>query len=157
MAVDQRWHRWIYASIAKHLHDIADPIPINLVVEFLDDRTSAWQAASPRAEAQITGPLSKEISKGFHRLWVDVFLTLTSTRSTNDYVHVDHSGTLANALDQCILVRDYGDTGLLEISVLEPIRDSGRTIAVQHVRPSEKDREIHSTIQSRFFGLFVET
>jgi len=157
MSVDARWHRYIYASVAKHLHDIADPIPIDLVVEFLDTRTASWQSASPRAEAVITGPMSKEVSKGLHRIWVDVFITLTSDRSTNDYVHIGHSGTLANALDQCILVRDYGDTGLLDISVLNPIRDDARTVAVQHVTPSEKDEAIHSTIQSRFYGLFAET
>jgi hypothetical protein len=156
MAVDARWHRWVYASIADHLHTICTSAGISLVVEFLDERTTAWKTASPRAEAIITGPMSKEVSNGLHRVWVDVFLTLTSNRSSNDYVHVGHAGTLANALDQCILVKDYGDTGLLDISVLNPIRDSGRTVAVQHVRPSEQDEEIHSTIQSRFYGLFAE-
>jgi len=156
VAVDARWHRWVYASVANHLHTICTPAGIDLVVEFLDKRTAAWKTASPRAEAVITGPMSAEISKGLHRIWVDVFLTLTSNRSANDYVHVGHSGTLANALDQCVIVRDYGDTGLLEISVLNPIREGGRTVAVQHVRPAEKDEEIHSTIQSRFYGLFAE-
>lgn len=156
MAVDARWHRWVYASIAKHLHDIATPASIALVVEFLDERTTSWSTASPRAEAVITGPLSKEISNKFHRIWVDVFLTLTSDRSSNDYVHVGHSGTLANALDQCITVRDYGDTGLVDISILRPIRDAGQTISVTHVRPSEGDQEIHSTIQARLYGLFAE-
>lgn len=154
MAVDARWHRWVYASVAKHLH--ANSAGINLVVEFLNKRTTAWENASPRAEAVITGPMSKEISSGLHRIWVDVFITLTSTRSSDDYDHVGHAGTLANALDQCVLVRDYGDTGLLDISVLNPIRDTGRTVSVQHVRPGQKDREIHSTIQSRYYGLFAE-
>jgi len=154
MAVDARWHRWIYASVAKHLH--ANSPSINLVVEFLNERTTTWEIASPRAEAVISGPMSKEISAGLHRMWVDVFLTLTSNRSNDDYDHVGHSGVLANALDQCILVRDYGDTGLLEISILKPIRDTGQTIAVQHVRPGAKDNEIHSTIQSRYYGLFEE-
>ena len=156
MSVDARWHRWVYASVAKHLHAICTPASIDLVVEFLDKRTGAWMAASPRAEATISGPMSKEISKGLHRLWVDVFIKLTSTRGSNDYAHIGHAGTLANALDQCILVRDYGATGLLDISVLNPIRDSGQTVAVQHVTPSEKDEEIHSTIQARFYGLFAE-
>lgn len=156
MAVDARWHRWVYASVANHLHTVCTSAGINLVVEFLDERTSAWKNASPRAEAIITGPMSKEVSKGLHRIWVDVFVTLTSNRSSNDYAHVGHAGTLANALDQCILVKDYGGTGLLDISVLNPIRDTGRTVAVQHVRPSAQDGEIHSTIQSRFYGLFAE-
>lgn len=156
MGVDARWHRWVYASIAKHLHDICTPAGINLVVEFLDRRTNSWLAASPRAEAVITGPMSKEISNGLHRIWVDVFLTLTSDRSANDYVHVGHAGTLANALDQCILVRDYGATGLIDVSVLHPIQDDTQTVSVMHLQPTDKDEEIHSTIQSRFYGLFSE-
>jgi len=154
MGVDARWHRWVYASMAKHLH--ANSAGINLVVEFLDERTRTWETASPRAEAIITGPMSKEISNGLHRIWVDVFVTLTSNRSTNDYDHVGYSGLLANALDQCVLVKDYGDTGALDISVLNPIRDTNQTVAVQHVRPTEQDNEIHTTIQSRFYGLFAE-
>lgn len=142
--------------MAKHLHTICAAASIDLVVEFLDKRTSVWKAASPRAEAMISGPLSKEVSKGLYRVWVDVFLTLTSNRGANDYVHVGHAGTLANALDQCVVVRDYGETGLLDISTLTPSREPGQTVAVQHVRPSEKDGEIHSTIQSRFYGLFSE-
>lgn len=156
MSVDARWHRWVYASVAKHLHGICTTAGIDLVVEFLDKRTNTWKTASPRAEALISGPISKEVSNGLHRVWVDVFITLTSNRGANDYLHVGHSGTLANALDQCILVRDYGDTGLVDVSVLNPIRDVGQSISVQHVRPSEKDEEIHSTIQSRFYGLFAE-
>lgn len=157
MPVDQRWHRWVYASVADHLHGIFDPIPLPLVVEFLDKRKDAWKNASPRAEAFISGPMSKEVSNGLHGIWVDVFLTLTSTRGNNDYVHVDNSGVLANALDQCIIVRDYGDTGNLDISILNPIRDTAQNINVMHVRPSEKDEDIHSTIQTRFYGLFEET
>lgn len=156
MAVDARWHRWVYASIAKHLHSVATGAGISLVVELLDERKESWKTASPRAEAVITGPMSKEISNKLHRIWVDVFVTLTSNRSSNDYVHVGHSGTFANALDQCVTVRDYGETGLLDISVLRPIRDSGQTVAVQHIVPSEGDQEIHSTIQARLYGLFAE-
>lgn len=156
MPVDARWHRWTYASVAKHLHTICAAASIDLVVEFLDQRTSTWRNNSPRAEAVISGPYTKEVSKGLHRAWVDVFVTLTSNRGTNDYVHVGHAGTIANALDQCILVKDYGDTGLLEISTLTPIRDDGRTVGPQHVRPSEKDEEIHSVIQARFEGHYQE-
>lgn len=156
MPVDPRWHRWTYASVADHLHTICTAASIALVVEFLNERTSIWKAASPRAEAVITGPMSKEISKGLHRMWVDVFITLTSTRDGNDYDHVGYAGTLANALDQCIIIKDYGATDLLEISTLRPITDTGQTVAVLHVTPNEQDAEIHSTIQARLYGLFVE-
>jgi len=155
MPVDARWHRWVYASVAKHLHDACSG-SIDLVVEFLDKRTTVWKNASPRAEAVITGPATREISKGLHRAWVDVFVTLTSVRSADDYDHVGHSGTIANALDQCILVKDYGATGLEEITVLHPIRDLGQSVDVRPMPVSEKDEQIHTVIQSRFYGLIAE-
>jgi len=155
-AVNPDLHRWILASFAKHLHTKATAGGIALVVEFLNKRTPTWEASSPRAEALITGPMTKEISTGIQRAWVDVFITLTTNRGSNDYGHIDAAGVFANALDQCVLVKDYGDTGLIEVGSMSPISDTGQTVSVQHLKPIEADETIHSTIQARFYGLFSE-
>ena len=157
MAVDERWARWIYASIAKHLHAVATAKAINLVVELLNERPPAWETASPRAEAHITGPVSKQVSKGCYRMLVNVFITLTTNRGANDYDHIDDAGAWQNALDQCILVMDYGDTGLLTVSELIPERDLDASIPITPIRPSINDAEIHTTITGRFEGLFQES
>jgi hypothetical protein len=139
--------------VAKHLHAVCATASIDLVVEFLDKRTEAWRTASPRAEATISGPLTAP-QGGQYELEFDVFVTLTSRRGSNDYVHVGHAGTIENALSQCILVKDYGETGLLEIATLTLNPETGVTCV--HVRPAEKDEEIHSTIQARLRGHFAE-
>lgn len=155
-AVNPSWHRWVYASVADHLHTAATASSLPLVVEFLDKRGATWKAASVRAEATISGPVTKEISSGLHRVWVDVFITLASERDANDYDHIDLAGAIANALDQCILVKDYGDTGLVDVGSIKPRADSGDSIEVTHLKPAEDDDHIYTTISARYFGLFTE-
>lgn len=153
-AVNPNWHRWIYASVAKHLKDSVGDLP--LVVEFLDKRGTDWETAVSKAEATITGPMTKEISAGLHRIWVDVFITLTSHLSSNGYQHVDHAGTLASALDQCIVCKDYGATGLETIGIIHPTPEANQPVKVNHLKPAAKDTQLHSTIQAKFLGYFTE-
>lgn len=155
-AVNPLWHRWVYASIAKHLHAAALADDLALVVEFLDKRNTDWLEATSKAEATITGPMTREISSGLHRVWVDVFIVVTSNLSDNDYAHIDHVGAMASALDQCILVKDYGATGLVEVGTIKPRAESGDSVKVNHLKPATKDTQIHSTIQARFLGYFAE-
>lgn len=153
-AVNPNWNRWIYASLARHLHLPANK-PVPLIVAFLDKRGKTWNEAASKAEATITGPVSKELSQGYHRVWVDVFIKLTSNLDSNNYDHLDSAGTIANALDQCIEVKDYGATGLVDITELKPRRDVDG-IEVIHVTPAEKDTQIHSTLNARYEGFITE-
>ena len=153
-AVKPNWHRWVYASVAKHLKDSAGALP--LVVEFLDKRGTDWETAASKAEVTITGPMTKEVCSGLHRIWVDVFITLTSHLSANNYDHIDHAGTLASALDECITCKDYGATGLVTIGFLHPRAETQEAIKVNHLKPAVKDTQLHSTIQAKFLGYFSE-
>jgi hypothetical protein len=119
-------------------------------------RNAAWKSAVSKAEVTISGPATKEVSSGLHRIWLDVFVTLTSDRSDNDYDHIGYAGAIANALDQCISVMDYGDTGLVELCIIRPIKDNAETIDVTHIKPSDTDDQIFSTVHARYFGLFAE-
>lgn len=160
MAVNASWPRWIMASIAKHLHDAAYVAELPLVVEFLDRRDETWMGATHKAEVTISGPATREVSTGLYRVWVNVFVVLTSNLSDNDYDHVTHAGAIANALDRCIVIKDYGneagDTGLLDIGTITPRNEGADTVKVTHLKPAAKDTQLHSTIEVRFFGLFTE-
>lgn len=155
-AVNPNWHRWVYASLAKHIHSAATAASLPMVVEFLDKRGEAWNSANSKAEATITGPATRELSQGLHRVWADVFIVLTSKLDSNNYDHIDFVGQMANALDQCILVKDYGATGLVDVGNLTPRSEASDSIQVVHVKPTEKDTQIHSTIEARYYGLFTE-
>jgi hypothetical protein len=154
-AVNPRWHRWIFASIAKHLHAAADGQSLPLVVEMLDKRDEAWKTAVHKTEATISGPATRGVGGEFEVV-VDVTIILTSDLTDNDYDHLDYAGEMASALDQCILVMDYGATGLVEIGKLKPSTDPGEAIRVTNLKPAEKDTQLHSVITARLSGYFEE-
>lgn len=154
MAVNPNWHRWIYASVADHLHAAAAAAGLPLVVEMLDTRSPTWETATSKAEAVISGPITAEKSKGLYLVVVDVFVIITSDRTSNDYDHIDHAGAIANALDQCILVKDYGATGLVDVGELRPMNTE--SVDVIHLKPTAKDTQVHSTVGVRHLGYFTE-
>lgn len=155
-AVNPNWHRWVYASISKHLRTAADAASLPLVIEFTDDKDDVWKAAPRKAEALITGPSTKGQNGGEFRVTSDVLVKITSDRSGNDYPHLDATGVIAEALDQCILVMDYGATGALLVGELKPSKDEGEEIDVEHLQPLETDDQIHSLVQVRYSGNFNE-
>lgn len=70
------WPRWIFASVADALKQIATENDIPVLVEHLDERTETFERATDKAEIRVTGPWIQEISKGYHRVWVDVNVLL---------------------------------------------------------------------------------
>lgn len=160
MPVNQKWHRWIYASVAKHLHTAATAASLPLIVEFLDKRDDAWKAAARRAEVTITGPRTRELSRGFFRVHVDVFVIVTSDIAPSgsaDYDHIDKVGAMATALNSCILCKTYGEVPpLVELGILTLRDDLNDEISPEHLKPAEKDTQIHSTVEARLVGFFKE-
>lgn len=150
-AVNKLWHRWVYAYVANHLHTKAAAVSLPLVVEFLDTRTDAWKTATTKAEATITGPITIPGSSGLFRVIVNVFIVISSKRTNDDYDHIDAVGAMAEALDQCIPVKDAGVTDLVDIGTLTPFQAPIEPI---HLRPTDTDDLIFSTVQTTFEGLF---
>lgn len=152
MPVNANWARWIYASIAKHvLAEVASP----LVFDFGGKRTSAWETAVNRAEVTISGPKTRKLGRNAWKVEIDVFVIVSSDLSANNYDHVDVTGDVANALDTCIEVKDFGATGLLQIGTLQPRKGLAERIDVTHLKPANADDRIHSTINARFEGTFL--
>lgn len=160
MPVNPNWARWIFASVADYLHTAASaktPTALQLVVEMLDKRNAVWEAAATRAEATISGPFTKEQNSGCYLVTLDVFLVITSDLAPSggsDYDHIDFTGHMQNALDNCIICKDYGATGTIEIGTLTPENADPR--GPTHLKPSTKDTQIHSTLNARFIGIFSE-
>jgi hypothetical protein len=89
MAANPDWVRWVFTSVAYELKTLATSNELAVLVEHLDERSNAFMRAADRVEIRITGPFSQELSKGCHRLWVDVNVLLTSR----------YDGAKKNALD----------------------------------------------------------
>jgi len=148
-AVNPNWHRWIYASIAKHVAAlVASPI----VFDFGGKRMATWEQSTHRAEVTISGPVTTRFSRTAWAVEVDVFVVVSSDLSANNYAHVDVTGDVANALDECLTVMDYGATGLETIGELQ----NKGSVTVTHLKPSEADDRLHSTINAKFSGTFRE-
>jgi len=154
--INPLWHRWIYASVSNHLHVLLAVASLELKVDLSDGETAAWKAATTKAQATISGPFSKNRGHKEFDIFVDVFVTLTSDRTNNDYDHIDASGTIANALDQCIIVKDYGATGLIEIGILKTREADSDLVDTDHLRPIKTDDQRFTIIRARYEGKFTE-
>lgn len=154
---NENWHRWTYATFQKSLlTDAAAALPaIPLVVEFGNSkRTPTWEDATTKAEVTITGPRTKSTSPTRVLAWVDVFIVVTTNITANNSGHLDAVGVLVKALDKCFQVKDYGDTGLLDIGIFQPRDDDAEGINATHLKPTQEDTQIHSTILARYDGRF---
>lgn len=154
VVVNENWNRWVFASIAKHLHDDSTLADIPLVIHTLDKQSADWKAATTNAEVTIIGP-SFRMGTLSTRVRVGVFVIVSSHLATNNYGHIDAVGAIAASLHRCIDVKDFGigDTGLLEIGVLNRARGDTE-VGVVNLAPLSKDTKIHSTISANFFSRF---
>jgi hypothetical protein len=102
--------RWIKASIAKALLEVAGDMHLPARVEGVHDRTKEFEAAPNRAELRITGPYTSEASKGYYRALVDVnVLLLTQTANQpNAYASITLAGGFQEVMSDPIPVYNYG-------------------------------------------------
>lgn len=151
MARNAKWDRWTYASIVKHLTAaVASPIHFY----FGGKRTDAWESADHRAEVTIGGLRTKQKNRSTYDGELDVFVIVSSDVTANNYNHVDVVGDVANALDQCLTVMDWGDTELVEVSILQKKRGNEFDVDPTHIKPKKDDDRLHSTVQVTLEGKF---
>lgn len=105
MPANTNWSRWVYSSLAGHLHDAAGSLPV--LVEGVDDRTDEFMQAKDRAEVRVNGPTSAELSNDFWRLKVQANVVLT-VQSGNPYRIQELAGLFQAAMDQFVAVKKYG-------------------------------------------------
>lgn len=154
MAAFEQWHRYIFASVSKHLLDSAETDSIELVVEFANQRTPTWEIAATNVEITITGPAMFQLSKGAYRAEVEIF-AIVSSIFRNGLEHIEKTGMVSDWLDQCVLVLDYGDTDSVTIGQLKP--DNGEDgIGLINLKQARTPDRIHSTITGSFKGRFNE-
>jgi len=153
MAANPKWQRYVYATISKSLLAALAATP--LVIEFLNPkRTPTWEDAATKAEVTISGPRTSRVSPNRYRVFVDIFVVVTSDAGNSNAGHLDAVGTIVQALDKCFLVKDYGDTGLVDVGQLQLRSEDDEGIDVTHLKPTQEDTQIHSTILARYDGRF---
>jgi len=81
---------------------------------------------------------------------------VSSDLTNENYNHVDVVGDVANALDSCVTVTDYGATGLVEIGLLRTMHGDDQFVAPDHIKPQQADDRLHSTVNVTFEGRFKQ-
>jgi hypothetical protein len=111
MAANPNWARWIFHSVADYLQDVATDESLPVLIEHFDERTATFERASDRAEIRITGPFDSELSKGYHRIYVDVNVLLTSRYDgarKNAATILKYAGLFHEAMSLPIPVWNFG-------------------------------------------------
>lgn len=138
MAANPHWARWVFASVATYLKGIADSQQLPVLVEGLDDRTTAFMEAPDRCEVRISGPFTREVSRNyFHvEVLVNVLFTSVYEEQKNQYAIIQKMGVFHEAMDGAIAVRKYGneagDNENEAIGCLSPATGRSDAIKVIH-------------------------
>lgn len=150
MAVNQNWARWIFASLAKYLKEVATEHEVPALVEGVDDRTDAVMDASSHVEIGITGPFSREASRGYYILRVGVRVLIQSRMDkppANRYTPQQIAGYYHEALDAVIAVYRYGngpDDDQTLLGCLSPLNGKNDAVKVHHfgqMTPTDRLRQ----------------
>lgn len=156
-AANPNWARWVFASVATYLKEVAEGAGIPVLVEGLDERTDVFMQATDRAEVRISGPFSREPSHNYFRLEVDVNV-LFYTRleeSKNRYAILKIIGDFQEAMDSNIPVCKYGDEPgddeTERIGCLAPRNGRNDSIRVLHFGQIDPtDRLKQSMVDARY-------
>lgn len=97
--INKNLPRWCYISIVEHFRQVAEAGGIPLLVEGIEDRVSDKIRKELHAELRITGPMTKELSKGCFQFMFDVNIILQSYMTeSNAYRLIQAAGEFYSAL-----------------------------------------------------------
>jgi hypothetical protein len=156
MPVNPNWARWAFASVATFMKQLATDANIPALVEGLDERTTEYMEAANRVEIRMSGPFTKELSKDYHELGVDINLLFTSRYEINgnQYDIIKTVGRFHEALDGPIPMKRLGnepgdDRGL--VGCLLPRTGRNDAVRVFHFGQTDQtDRQKQVMIDARY-------
>jgi len=112
-APNPHWTRWIIASVDDYFRvNVATLLSLPFLVEGQDDRDAVFEGSVDRAELRYNGPFTKELSKDYWQLAVDVNILVTSNyggASKNRFNLEINLGKFHEFADRCIPIFRFGD------------------------------------------------
>jgi len=150
MSANPNWARWIFASLATYLKQVATDNEVEVLIEGVDDRTDEIMQAADHVEIAITGPFSREMSRNYYELRVGVRLLIQSRMNNppkNRYTPQHIAGIYHEAMDTVIAVYRYGDDSVDDQSLLgclSPARGRNDALRVFHfgqMTPTDRLRQ----------------
>lgn len=157
----KHWARWIHASVAKYLKDIAASNSLSSLVEGLEDRTDDFMEASERVEIRMNGPFTQEVSQNCFRFWVEIniiALVTTGEALRNSYRLNEILGIFHEAMDKPISVFRYGtgpddDDSLL--GCLLPRSGKNDAIRVFHFGEIDNDTGLRQGMVDAGYEMYI--
>lgn len=105
------WTRWIHSSVAKFFRDLATSNSLPMLIEGVEERTTAFMQTPNRVEVRMNGPFTREISANYHRIYVDINVVVTTRKgaeNTDPYLLDRTLGLIHEAMDGVIPIFRYG-------------------------------------------------
>ena len=157
MPANPNWARWVFASVATYLKQVAQSQQLPVLIEGLDERTTEFMSATDRCEVRITGPFTREVSRDYFQIEVVVNVLFVSRyeEQKNQYAIIQKTGVFQEAMDGAIAVYKYGngpdDDEHVLIGCLSPVQGRSNAIRVMHfgqINPT--DRLKQSMVDARY-------
>ncbi len=168
MAANPHWARWVFHSVADYLKQVAAEAGLPALIEHFDERTAAFEHASDRAEIRITGPFDQELSKGYHRIYVDANVLLTSRYDgarKNAAAILRYAGLFHEAMAGPIPVWNFGGEpgdyvadapdAQVHLGCLTPRPGNNNSIRVLHFGQLDKVDKIKQTAVDARYVLYL--
>jgi len=157
MPANPNWARWVFASVATYLKQVAQSQQLPVLIEGLDERTTEFMSATDRCEVRITGPFTKELSRDYFQVEVVVNVLFVSRyeEQKNQYAIIQKTGVFQEAMDGSIAVYKYGngpeDDEHALIDCLSPAQGRHDAIRVMHFgQINSTDRLKQSMVDARY-------
>jgi hypothetical protein len=157
MPANPNWARWVFASVATYLKEVAADAEIPVLIEGLDERTTEFMSATDRCEVRITGPFTREVSHEWFQIEVLVNVLFVSRyeEQKNQYAIIQKTGVFQEAMDGPIAVRKYGagpdDDEHALVGCLSPVQGRNDAIRVMHFgQITPTDRLKQSMVDARY-------
>ena len=159
MSANPNWARWLFASIAKTLRQVAIDASLPVIVEGVDDITDAFTEATDRVEIRISGPFTHEYPGNDYRIQMDVNVILTSRfdgAQKNRHAILTNAGLFHTAMDTAIQIYKYGNTVADDdshLGCLVPRSGKNDSVRVMHfgqVDPTSTDKVKQSVVDARY-------
>ena len=101
MPANPNWARWVFASVATYLKQVAQSQQLPVLIEGLDERTTEFMNATDRCEVRITGPFTREVSRDWYQIEVVVNVLFVSRyeEQKNQYAIIQKTGVFQEAMD----------------------------------------------------------
>lgn len=154
MSANPNWAKWVFASVATALKQVAIDSNIPCIVEQLDHRSEHFMATPSRAEIRISGPFLDELSLNYFHAQVYANVLLTSVYGDDPYFIQKASGLFQSVMSSPIPVFRYGNEAGDDQSFIDCLNPQGGRaggVKVFHFGPlTETDKVKQSAIDARY-------